>query len=369
MSTRIVPIGMFLIASALSHGQAAEWQRDPTPLVKNFNNMYQPCVVEVGGEWRYRMWFFGWAADYSNTKMPGCDAIFLARSKDLRRWEVYAGEQSGQRRWDTTMNPRLWVGVVVAGDRWYDCWHNGDPSVVLRDGRYYMAYSATSNPHMPMVPGYPGQMVQCIMGATSDDGIHWRKTSAPLLIRAGDRKNPKPEPERIGDFHRPCLRWEGGRWRLWFDYWIPAKGCCLGYAEQSGEFTDPAGFHVQHDVRAPLLEEWPNPEVVKIGSTYHLFGDPPGYRTDPAAPKAMTGWTRRQLREAVSSDGIHWQRLPFIAPDPDTDACHVPQALVTETEGRKWLYLFYSTQVGHSRHDGKYYHEYDRIRAMRRPLE
>ena len=54
--------------------------------------------------------------------------------------------------------------------------------------------------------GYPANMVQCIMGATCEDGIHWRKTAAPLLIRPEDSARPQPDPERIGDFHQPCLR-------------------------------------------------------------------------------------------------------------------------------------------------------------------
>ena len=68
---------------------AAEWQRDPQPLLTHFDNMYNPCVVETGGEYRFRMWLFGWAAGHGNPGVPGCDAIFHARSRDLRRWEVY----------------------------------------------------------------------------------------------------------------------------------------------------------------------------------------------------------------------------------------------------------------------------------------
>jgi hypothetical protein len=49
--------------------KASEWQRADTPLLQNFNNMYNPCVVEVRGEWRYRMWFFGGAARHANEGM------------------------------------------------------------------------------------------------------------------------------------------------------------------------------------------------------------------------------------------------------------------------------------------------------------
>jgi len=338
---------------------APEWQRDERSLLTNFNNMYNPCVVETDGEYRFKMWFFGWAAARTNPGWPGCDAIFHARSKDLTAWEVYSGNGT----WDTTMDPERWVPVLHASGRWYEAWHVGDPSVVLKDGKYYMAYSATSN-HFEEREGYPATMVQCVMGAVSEDGIEWEKTDQPLLIRAEDTADPEPSPGRIGDFHRPCLRWEDGKWRLWFDYWLPGSGVCMGYAENDGAFSQPDGFKIQHDLREPLIANWPNPEIIKIGDIYHSFSDPAGYPIKDGESR----WKGRQLREAVSNDGKSWQLLDFIPPDADTDACHVPQALVTTIDGKRWLYLFYSTQVGYSRDDGKYHFEYDRIRAMRREI-
>jgi hypothetical protein len=80
------------------------WERETVPLLESLNNMYGPCVAEVGGEWRYRMWFFGWSARHSNEGMGwGSDAIFHARSRDLKTWEVWCGDL----RWDGTMNPSL----------------------------------------------------------------------------------------------------------------------------------------------------------------------------------------------------------------------------------------------------------------------
>jgi len=103
---------------------------------------------------------------------------------------------------------------------------------------------------------------------------------------------------------------------------------------------------------------------VRIGSSYHSFADPTGYPTK----KGESHWKSRQIREAVSADGIHWRKLPYISPDKDADACHVPQALLTEINGKQWLYLFYATQIGGKRNDGKYHYQYDRIRAMRRAI-
>jgi hypothetical protein len=171
-------------------------------------------------------------------------------------------------------------------------------------------------------------------------------------------------PGRIGDFHRPSLHWQEGKWRLWFDYWLPEKGVCVGYAENAGEFGAPGGFRITHDLREPVIEQWPNPEVIRVGRLYYCFGDPPGYPTKPGE----SPWKSRQMRAAVSPDGTHWTKLDFIPPDEDADACHVPQALVTTGDGKQWLYLFYATQIGYRKGDGNYHYQYDRIRAMRRPL-
>jgi hypothetical protein len=347
-----------LILTTTVTAAADDWERDARALLTNFNNMYAPCVVETGGDYRYKMWFFGWAAGHANPDVPGCDAIFHARSRDLRTWEVYSKGDT----WDRTMNPAKWAPVLHASDRWYEAWHVGDPSVALKDGKSYMAYSATSK-HFSHVAGYPAAMVQCLMGAVSVDGIHWKKTDHPLLIRPEDTANPSSEPDRIGDFHRPSLRWEG-KWRLWFDYSLPGRGVCMGYAENTDDFMKRGGFRIKHDLRKPLMEDWPNPEVIRIGEMYHCFSDPPGY----PIKSGESGWKSRQLREAVSSDGLSWRKLDFIPPDEDADACHVPQALLTTVDGKQWLYLFYATQIGYKRNDGKYHYQYDRIRAMRRPV-
>jgi hypothetical protein len=382
-----------LVGCAGALGAAEDWQRERVPILAGFYHVYQPCVVETGGAWRYHMWFFGWAAAPTNPDDPGCDAIYLARSHDLRRWEVYGRDGSWQR---PPYVPAAWAPVVCASDRWYDAWHNGDPSVVFKEGRYYMAYSATSV-DVGEVDGYPFRMACCVMGAVSDDGIRWTKSAAPLLIAEQDAFPPQPARGRIGDFHRPCLRHENGVWRLWFDYVCPRRSATsadaaedddrfqlgMGYAENRGDFLQPGGFVLQHELRQPLLDNWPNPEVIKVGNRYHGFADPSGYPVPADWPRDGKGWASRQIREAVSEDGVHWTKLDYIAPDPDTPACQVPQALVTRIEGRTWLYLFYATQVGYRERIGltdlsqptdkpigsrRYQYEYDRLRAMRRPV-
>jgi hypothetical protein len=307
------------------------------------------------------MWFMGWASADCNPGHPGCDAIFHARSKDLDRWEVYAGDS----RWDASMNPKLWTPVVAAGDKPYDQWHNGDPSVVRSEGLYYMAFTSTGfGPD-----GIRGDdradtdgWVSCVMGAVSRDGVRWRKTPAPILVWQGDmskRKGCYEDPDYYGDYARPSLMRDGGRWRLWFDYWCQGNGVAMGYAENHGDFMDPRQWKVLRAGKNPSLAQWPNPNVIKVGRRYYSYADPPGYPGGGAHP-----WMSRQVFEAASKDGLEWEVLGYVRPDPDTPACHVPEGLVLRKDGDLWVYVFYSCQVG----GDPYNWRYDRIRFMRRQV-
>jgi hypothetical protein len=337
------------------------WEKTGRDLLRGFDNMYQPCVVQdPGGAYPSKMWFFGWAAQDCNPGYPGCDAIFFARGKDLDHWEVYAGDG----RFDATMSPKLWVPVVTAGDKPYDQWHNGDPSVVRFRGHYYMAFSSTGFDLDGLRGDDPKDTdgwLCCVMGAVSSDGIHWRKTSGPILI--WDQELGKREaygsPDYFGDYARPSLLRDGDRWRLWFDYWCPGQGVSMGYAENRGDFTDPAQWKVLRAGAHPVLASFPNPSVIKVDVRYYAYGDPPDYpgRGDP--------WVKRQVFEATSMDGLNWTVLGYVGPDADTPACQVPQAAVLDTGGRKWIYVFYACQIGGQPYDWRY----DRIRCMRRTAE
>ena len=69
---------------------------DRENLIWGFSNMYQPCVREFPGEsYRYKMWFFGWAVGIGNKGYPGCDAIFHARSKDLKNGRCFPAQGAG----------------------------------------------------------------------------------------------------------------------------------------------------------------------------------------------------------------------------------------------------------------------------------
>jgi len=341
-----------------------DWQRVETTILSGFNNMYNCHIIEESEDpYRYKMYFFGWAANTCNSGYSGCDAIFLARSKDLVHWQVYCGDNS---LWDGTGNAELWVPVITADNKFYDQWHNGDPSVVKHNGTYYMAYSATGFDADGVPEGLPSDTdayISVVMGAFSTDGIHWQRSAAPLLM-CGDeigRHESQRAADYYGVFHRPSLMLDEGKWRLWFDYWHPKPNACsMGLAEcpSGADPMNPDSWTIVHPLSKPLLINWPNPDIIKVDGTYYSFSDPSGY---PGAK----GWSSRQIREARSIDGLNWVVLDFIPPDSDTPSCHVPEAFLTTINGQKWMYLFYACQIGGDPYD----YRYDRVRAMRREIQ
>lgn len=378
------------------------WERYNKPVLDGFMHAYNPCIIEVPDKiYPFRMWFFGWIVEDCNPEYLGCDAIYHARSKDLLTWEVFCKDGS----WDKAKNTSHWASVLHTPDNapriydaggtadlaWadpsnrgnsYDTWHTGDPSVVYKDGVYYMAYSATSYDIIEKVEGYDHHLVQCVMGATSVDGINWFRTKKPLLIAKEDMVNkfpPDPAPGRIGDFHRPCLLWDetNAKWILYFDY--SYNGCHMGMAENKGDFRDD-DFIFTHPLEKPLILNWDNPEIVKIRPDLYLsFADPAGYSFKVPQGKIRSGWPSRQINMAISHDGVNWKKEYIIPPDEGIDACHVPQTLLREENGKVWLYLFYATQVGwrdnnvhYRRFEGKeneYNWFYDQIRYMRQEVK
>ena len=359
------------------------WERHTGSVLDGFMHAYQPCIVETNdAEYPYRMWFFGWISELCNPEYPGCDAIYHARSKDLDNWEVYCKDGS----WDSKKNHKKWASVLYSSENekanFYDTWHSGDPSVVLKDGIYYMAYSATSKAIITPIAGYPSGMMLCVMGATSTDGIHWKKTIKPLLQAKTDTGfPPQPNADRIGDFHRPTLLWDQKetKWKLYFDYYNAGiKGNFhMGLAENKKDFAT-GTFNFIHALNKPLLLNWPNPEVVKIGTCYFSFSDAPGYLDAVVPPgKERSGWMGRQLQMAQSADGISWEKKYFIPSDPGIDASHVPQTLVCKRDGKWWVYLFYATQIGWRSSEmtksifpkDTYNWFYDQIRYMRQEIK
>ena len=351
-----------------------------------FKNMYHPCIVKrEDSDYPYLMYFFGWAATDTNVGWPGCDAIFLARGKDFDKWEVYSKKKDmDEYYWDMPANGKYnveeWCPVLCASETWFDSWHIGDPSVVLKDGRYYMAASSYGMDKDMMVGGPAGD-ISCIMGAVSDDGIHFTKTDYPIAIWepeigknepvTGDSRYPVDfgANEFYGLYHRPSIRWdeEDNCWKMWFDY-ISSDLMGMGYAENHGDFMNPSDWKVIRADDKPCLAHMCNPDVIKIAGRYICYGDPDViYYGADNARLHHNGWTRRQLCEAQSTDGLNWTVTGFIMPDFNTWANHVP-CLYYE-QGK--LYIFYATQIGFGNINNPgndYDYRYEYIRYMSRPV-
>lgn len=340
--------------------RTALWER-LGPIASGFRNMYQFEILHEPEDaaYPYKGWLFGWAMEDGNPGYPGCDAIYAARSRRLDgEWEVY----SGPGRWTSAHDASAWAPVVTAGDEIYDEWHNGDPSVARVEGRYFLALSATGNNSDGVLFGMPGDRdgsLQVIMGATSGDGIHWRKTPAPLLMYEPEIGKPRTVGDvyDLGAYARPALMWGGDRWRLWFDYWAGDRGgVSMAYAECDGRFEEPGAWRIVRGAESPCLPDWPNPDVVHIDGLYYSYADPSGYTDHP--------WTGRKICEAVSVDGVEWLVLGYVEPPEGVPASHVPQALVQWEKGRRYVYVTYANQRGGSPYD----YRYEAIGIMRREV-
>ena len=323
---------------------SSEWEVNPKPFLSGFHNLYNPCVIhEPGKRYSFKMWFFGWPVSDVDTRFTG-DAIFYARARHLDQWEVYAGDVAGKPTWETGMNPKAYTPVMTATLKAYDGMANGDPSVVKKNGVYYMALSSVGFDTRKNTDAKDHLYnVSCILGATSTDGIHWTKTDAPILIwqkefekpwEIVDGKIPPAASDYYGSYHRPSLLFDEGRWKLWFDYFHPGTFVSMGYAENTGDFMKPADWKILRADTAPLIKDWPNPSVVKANGTYYAFADAPDYPVE-------LGGDSRQITMASSPDGLTWTILGHIRPN-GLASSHVPQALVLKEKGITWLYVFYS---------------------------
>ena len=344
----------------------SEWEVNPKPFLSGFHNLYNPCIIhEPGKRYPFKMWFFGWPVSDVDPRFTG-DAIFYARARHLGQWEVYAGDVDGKPQWETNRNAKAYAPVMTATTKPYDGMANGDPSVVKRHGVYCMALSSVGFDARKTADGKDHLYnVSCILGATSKDGIHWTKTEAPILIwrkefeqpwEIVDGKIPPAAPDYYGSYHRPSLLREEGHWKLWFDYFLPGTFVSMGYAENAGDFTNPADWKVLRADTAPLIKDWPNPSVVKANGTYYAFADAPDY-------PAELGGDSRQITMASSPDGLNWTILGHIRPN-GLASSHVPQALVLKDKGVTWLYVFYSWKP-ERKPGAEWDFRYKELRAMR----
>ncbi len=338
------------------------WQKNYKDILSGFGNMYNFHVIhEPESEYPFRAWFFGWAVEDCNRNIPefkGCDAIFTARAKKLDGpWEVYSGDG----KWDETGNPKLWRPLFSTSGTYYDEWHNGDPSIIKVGKTYYMAYSATGHDKDRIPADTPGDTdgdYYCIMGATSKDGIHWKRSEKPILEYKGEygAKEKYGDVVLWGTYHRPSIMYDEGRFKIWFDYWS-LHGTAMGYAENKGDFLNPEDWQLIRYSENPCLWEFPNPDVVKVENIYYAYSDAGGYEKH--------GWKGRKITEAISKNGLDWEITCYIDPDPDTPATHVPEALIIKEDNKNILYLFYSCQIGG---EPEYNFRYNRLRYMSREI-
>ena len=153
-----------------SSNNGANWTVDRTPaLMRGVNgswdsgSVHGPSSVLYNGT-GYTMYFTG----NNNTSLQSL-SIGVAFSADGVHWKEYSA------------NP-----VLKPGPDPYDSTWIMNPSVVLRNGTYYMWYTGRSSPDFRTPGGiYPFYAINL---ATSHDGIHWTKyTGNPVFLGAPDQ--------------------------------------------------------------------------------------------------------------------------------------------------------------------------------------
>lgn len=379
------------------------WLRDEKNLLTNFYSMYSPEVVYIperdnGEDYPYLMYFFAWAYTQENDPQPssgypgypGGDAIFLARAKAVEGpWEVYSKNyNTGEDYWDCEMKPFYWQPIITCGDTWYDSWHVGDCSIVYEDGVFHMAFSAMGCDEDGIPSHKPEDTdgnASCIMGATSEDGIHFVKSAAPLLVwkdEKGYNEKLNDYASNFGGYQRPSIMREDGIWKCWFDFGAGQAGSRIGYAVNRGDFMNAADWEyvsivqdAEHQSDAHKLTLGVDMEVVKIGSIYYGYGDP--YTkwfniSDPGIPSYSTQmdvweWSNRQIVEYQSTDGIDWKVTGYFLPDTGVDANQIPQPFIDHKNNR--LCIFYATQRGTRPSKNSYDWRWDSIRMMYKELK
>jgi hypothetical protein len=161
-----------------------------------------------------------------------------------------------------------------------------------------------------------------------------------------------------GAYQRPCLVFDEGRWRLWYAYYRSGQSIAMGYRENPGDFMDLSdwdrGFTVPQD--EPLLEDWPNPSVVRVFDKYLAFSDRGRY--------TRTG-NRGRITVAESDDGLRWRVTGSLQPESPDQGVGDPEACFTEDANGGSIHLFYSRAEITGRDAGVQCG----IRLIKRPVE
>lgn len=353
-----------------------QWSQD---VMSGFVNMYNPSVIhQPKKEYPYKMWFFGWASGEANPGYHGVDAVFTARSKSIDgEWQVY----SGNGRWNAD-DPRKWVPVLTAAnpvEKVYDNLHNGDPSVVFKDGKYHMVLTCAGYDPRDTKAGImkiKRRKYRSVCGAVSDDGVHWRKIDQPLAFWEHELKygysgsmQRKPEIKNyLGGYARPSLLYDENekKWQLWFDYRAGKMGLGTGYAENRGDFSNPDDWQIIRAGTNPVIVGIMNPNVVKAGNRYYAFGIKAGFDAFGKGVKQKWGTTRMVMLE--SADGLDWKYLGHFEPQDGALRHKTPEAMVIKDAEGTWLYVWFG--IRHKDDPGGKTSNYSgRIRYMKRKVQ
>ena len=131
----------------------------------------KPAVLKINGE--YKMWFEapatlnGWK-EFDNN-------IFHATSKDGKNWSVYSknGEPYPVLRMTDSQMEESWKVSQIEGGSGYGYYGFGQPSVLYKDGLYYVYYTHT------LVGGDRHYVT------TSPDGVNFEDEGRQVFLRAG----------------------------------------------------------------------------------------------------------------------------------------------------------------------------------------
>lgn len=255
-------------------------------------------------------------------------------------FDVYVSRDKGRYRMDFSWRTKLALAVTFSDDGI----HWEEPIITLKpraesgwedklnrncviqvDGKYKMWYTGQARGH------------SFIGFAESDDGIHFERVcDQPVLYceRAWEGFSVM----------NPCVRYEDGRYRMWYAAGETYEPNVLAYAES------PDGIHWTKSPINPIYVKDKNNdyEADRVGGCYIEKTEDMGYVMFYIGYRDIH---TANICVARSPDGItRWERSqhnPLVVPTPDGwdgAACYKPSALWNEEEN-KWM-LWYNGRTG-----------------------
>ncbi len=218
-----------------------------------------PTVIFYEG--KFHLWFNG------QPSQDGDWSIGYASSDNGNDWDVYS---------TPVMTPDgngTWEGTNM-----------GSPSVIVKDGHFEMYYFS----------GWPAS----IGLATSEDGIHWEKSSRnPVLV-------PDPNvPWMSYNLYYPSVIYHDGAYEMWF---AGSGGKSWQDTWQIGHAVSDDGYTWRVSSNQPVIglgssSSWKSqstaaPDVILIDGTYHMW----------YSGRAKTQPDDWRIGHATSPDGLIW---------------------------------------------------------------